>query len=148
MRYRSGPPHTGLAKTKNYLDFMIKSPTNGVLDFVLVLQSTGKVIGKAGVWETENNEMGFMLNHLYWGKGYMAEALQAVLPHVWDQGVEKIIADVDPRNDASIGLLEKFGFAVYARKEKTIETHIGWCDSVFLSASTPRPVVKEIANEA
>ncbi len=137
-RYRSGPPHTNKSKTKDYLDCMIASPTNGVLDFVLVLPSTGKVIGKAGIWETGTYEIGFMLNHSYWGQGYMADALQRLLPHIWQQGVESMIADVDPRNKASIGLLERFGFEEYERVERTIKTHLGWCDSVYLLLERPR----------
>lgn len=110
------------------------SPANGVLDFVLVLASTGKVIGKVGIWETKNCEIGFMLNRSYWGKGYMNEALEVLLPHIWKQGIDKMMADVDPRNEASIGLLEKVGFVEYMRQERTIETHLGWCDSVYLSS--------------
>lgn len=111
---------------------------NGVLDFVIVLTRTGRVIGKAGIWETENNELGFMLNRSCWGAGYMAEAFEDLLPHLWHQGVEKIIADVDPRNKASIRLLGGFGFVEYAREERTIETHLGWCDSVYLWLEKPR----------
>ena len=79
-----------------------------------------------------------MLNHSYWGQDYMADALQRLLPHIWQQGVERLIADVDPRNKASIGLLERFGFVEYEREERTIETHLGWCDSVYLLLERPR----------
>lgn len=118
---------------------MIDSPTNGHLDFVIVLACTGKVIGKAGIWETKNHEIGFMLNRIYWRRGYMAEAMEVLLRHIWRQGIEKMMADVDPRNEASMGLLEGFGFVEYAKEARTIETHMGWCDSVYLSLERPKP---------
>ncbi|KAL2049675.1 hypothetical protein ABVK25_010016 [Lepraria finkii] len=51
MKYWSCPPHTDKEQTNSYLTSMIASPTNGTLDFSLVLSSprsfaNGKVIGK------------------------------------------------------------------------------------------------------
>ena len=122
---------------------MIASPTNGTLDFCLVLTSprspaNDKVIGKAGIWNADTQEIGFMLNRSYWGKGYMNEALTMLLPHVWEQGVQKVVADVDPRNQASLQSLERFGFVETGRAVKTFETHLGWCDSVYLTLEKPQ----------
>ena len=76
-----------------------------------------------------------MLQRSMWGKGYMAETLDALLGPCglfWEKGVERVIADVDPRNEGSIGILRKFGFEETGRGEGTYETHLGWCDSVYL----------------
>ena len=125
---------------------MIASPTNGNLDFVIVLLSPtktdthslsnnhDKVIGKVGIWSATESEIGFMLSSAYWKQGYMAEALTALLGPdgvFWERGVEWVVADVDPRNDSCIGILTKFGFVETGRREKTLETHMGWCDSVY-----------------
>ena len=47
-------------------------------------------------------------------------------------GFEKITADVDPRNEASLGILQKFGFREVARREKTFEIGGEWVDSIDL----------------
>ena len=140
---RSCPLHTDKEQTNSYLTSTIASPTNGTLDFSLVLSSprssaNEKVIGRVGIWNADNQEIGFMLNRSYWGKGYMAEALATVLPHIWKQGVRRIVADVDPRNEASLRSLKRFGFQEPGRAERTFETHLGWCDSVYLALEKPK----------
>ncbi|KAF6230726.1 hypothetical protein HO173_011078 [Letharia columbiana] len=147
MRYWSCAPHTSLLQTTTYLHGMLASPANGSLDFVLVLVSPssptdpdsdpprGKVIGKAGIWSLSNSEIGFLLHRDVWGEGYMAEALTALLgPNgvFWKRGVEGVVADVDPRNEGSMGILRRFGFVETGREDRTFETHLGWCDSVYL----------------
>lgn len=121
---------------------MVSSANNGISDFVMVLESANPpiLIGKAGVWDLETGEIGFMLNRAYWSKGYMTEAFSALLDYLWSgKGgkVEFLTADVDPRNFASLGMLKKFGFYKTGYKEKTIETHLGWCDSVYLALKNP-----------
>lgn len=82
-----------------------------------------------------------MLHRNFWGSGYMAEALTALLGTrgvFWKRGVERVVADVDPRNDGSIGILKgRFGFVETGREERTFETHLGWCDSVYLELRGP-----------
>ena len=63
----------------------------------------------------------------------MTEALEALLPYLWAQGLERIVADVDPRNESSIRLLKSFGFVETGRAERTFETGLGWCDSVYFA---------------
>ena len=81
-----------------------------------------------------------MLNRAYWGVGYMFEALSALLSYLWSGEVglvEILTADADPRNDASIGLLTKMGFRQTGFRERTFETQIGWCDSVYFALENP-----------
>lgn len=122
---------------------MVKSPQNGLSDFVMVLSSPSSlpiVIGKVGTWSLEGSEIGFMLNRSYWGKGYMTEALSALIEYLWSGkggDLHKLTADVDPRNSASIGVLKKLGFKETGYGEKTILTHLGWCDSLYLTLHKP-----------
>ena len=66
----------------------------------------------------------------------MAEALAALLGPdgaLWARGVRRVRADVDPRNEGSVGILRgRFGFVEVGREERTVETHLGWCGSVYL----------------
>ncbi|KAF9563562.1 acetyltransferase, GNAT family protein [Agrocybe pediades] len=146
MNYWSTPPHTDIEQTKNFLANMIGSPQNGVLDFVVCLQGSDPttptsstsmtVIGKAGLYDGQ--EIGFMFDRDYWGKGYAFEALDAIVKHYWavkeDQPDAVIKADVDPRNTKSLRLLHKLGFVEVGTAKNTFETHLGWCDSVYLEA--------------
>ena len=130
---------------------MVSSANNGISDFAIVLRLSDSpvVIGKVGIWAVETGEVGFMLNRAYWGKGYMVEAFSALLEYLWSgKGGEvwKLTADVDPRNDASLGILKKFGFHETGYQEKTIETHLGWCDSVYLALKNPNSKSKTHSN--
>ena len=147
MSHRSCAPHTDISQTRKYLNNMIASPNNGTLDFVLVLSSkivadkASRVVGKAGISSLRSHskpEIGFMLKCSYWGHGYMVEALDVLLPHLWRDGIQEILADVDPRNVGSIGLLKRFGFVEVKLEKNTVETHLGWCDSLCLELTRPQ----------
>ena len=61
------------------------------------------------------------------------EAMAAFLDHVFARDdVDRLIADVDPRNRASLALLARHGFVETGRAKATWHTHIGSCDSVYL----------------
>ncbi|KLU85159.1 acetyltransferase [Magnaporthiopsis poae ATCC 64411] len=92
-------------------------------------------IGKAGVWR--DNEIGFMLARPYWGRGLAAEALTLVLDHLFagsgDVGRDQLVlADVDPRNAASLALLKRLGFEEYESRENTFQVGEQWVDSTYL----------------
>jgi ribosomal-protein-alanine N-acetyltransferase len=56
-------------------------------------------------------EIGFALQQGHWGKGLGSEAVGAVIDFAFEVvKMHRIEADVDPRNDRSLRLLERFGF--------------------------------------
>ncbi len=56
-------------------------------------------------------EVGFALARDCWGRGYMKEALPLMIGFAFSRlGLRRLEADVDPRNIASLRLLERFGF--------------------------------------
>jgi RimJ/RimL family protein N-acetyltransferase len=56
-------------------------------------------------------EIGYGLAHWAWGRGYMHEALKALLHFAFSElALNRIEADVDPRNKASAQVLERLGF--------------------------------------
>lgn len=62
-------------------------------------------------WEHQRAEVGFAVGRAHWGKGLMGEALPLLLRHAFeDLEFNRLEADVDPRNAASLHLLEKLGF--------------------------------------
>ncbi len=56
-------------------------------------------------------ELGYALGREHWGKGYMHEALTALLSFCFGNlNMHRIEADVDPRNVSSVRTLERLGF--------------------------------------
>jgi RimJ/RimL family protein N-acetyltransferase len=52
-----------------------------------------------------------VLGSAHWGCGYAAEALDAVLGYGFRElGLNRVEADIDPRNAASARVLERVGF--------------------------------------
>lgn len=135
MRYWSTLPHTDIEQTREWLGAMIEAPPEESDDFIVELG--GRVIGKAGCWRLP--EVGYILHPDHWGKGYAGEALGAAIAHVFaSYPVAALEADVDPRNTASLRLLERLGFRETRRAERTMQIGDEWCDSVYLSLKRPR----------
>ncbi|QXE01598.1 GNAT family N-acetyltransferase [Terribacillus sp. DMT04] len=68
----------------------------------------------------QRGEIGYELGKKYWRKGYMSQALQALLQEGYFQlDLNRIEAKVEPKNSASRMLLEKFGF----RQEGTLRQY-------------------------
>jgi RimJ/RimL family protein N-acetyltransferase len=56
-------------------------------------------------------EVGYALGRPYWGSGYITEALQALLDYAFQTlDLNRLEADIDPRNLASARTLERLGF--------------------------------------
>jgi ribosomal-protein-alanine N-acetyltransferase len=134
MRYWSRPPHQQVDETRVWVDDMINAPAAESDDFVVELD--GLVIGKAGCWRLP--EIGYILHPSTWGRGYATEALSAVAAHIFARhSIPEIIADVDPRNAASLALLAKIGFEETGRAEHTMQIGGEWVDSVYLALKRP-----------
>ena len=129
MAYWSSPPHESRDQTRDWLASMIAiQPTEGE-DFIV--EHEGKLVGKAGLWRFP--EIGFILHPDHWGRGFAGEALAPILDRAFGvHGLPKVDADVDPRNAASLRLLEGLGFRETGRKERTWFVGGQWCDSVYL----------------
>lgn len=129
MRYWSRPAHTQLAETEATLARLMQALPPEADEFVL--EHEGRVIGKAGMWRLA--EIGFILHPDYWRGGYMAEALAALIPHLFaNHRIDALTAEADPRNTGCLRLLAGFGFTETHRAERTLLWGDEWCDSVYL----------------
>jgi len=130
MRYWSTTPHATLDETRDWVANMVAAPAAESDDFVIELD--GRLIGKAGCWRLP--EIGYILHPDHWGKGYAREAMTAAIAHLFAaRGLEKITADVDPRNAPSIGLLRRLGFTETHRAKGTWQVGNELCDSVYFA---------------
>ncbi|MGJ9417855.1 GNAT family N-acetyltransferase [Massilia sp. CMS3.1] len=87
----------------------------GLCRYAITLADTGELIGICnlrGFFEQNRRcELGYALGSAHWGRGYAFEALEALLGHAFSAlDMNRIEADIDPRNDASARLLERLGF--------------------------------------
>lgn len=129
MRYWSRPPHDSRDDTRTFIEGTVASHARGEADDFAVVHE-GRVIGKAGAWRLA--EIGFILHPDHWGRGLGREALTAVVAHLFAaHPVDRLTAETDPRNGASITLLSRLGFRETHRAERTMQWRDEWCDSVY-----------------
>lgn len=81
----------------------------------LALRESNKIIGTVTLFNLNLSngraEIGYAMGSAYWGKGYMNEALTALIVHAFDVvKLRRLEADVDPRNTPSVSTLERLGF--------------------------------------
>lgn len=130
MAYWSTPPHESEGETAEWLANMAAiQPCEGE-DFIV--EADGQVIGKAGFYRFP--DLGYMFDPAVWGQGYAREAVGAVVERGFAvHRLPRIQADVDPRNTASMKLLERLGFAETHRQARTWLVGDTWCDSVYFA---------------
>ncbi len=128
MRYWSTPPHPDRATTQGNLDRMIASAAKRLVYFVF--EHDGRAIGVGGMHI--DYEVGFLLHPDFWRQGLVREAMQRIIPYLFDvTDAPALTADVDPRNDASVGLLRALGFTETHRAKNTFCINGEWSDSVY-----------------
>lgn len=54
-------------------------------------------------------ELGYVIAPAFWGKGYMTEALTAVIEHLLENGYDEVLTGAFAENLASIRVMEKCG---------------------------------------
>lgn len=109
-----------MLKNKSEAKKFIKQTINGakdesLLEWGVIEKESDTLIGVCAYsgWNREHKraEIGFALQKDRWGQRYMTELLQTFIAYGFRRlQLLRIEADVDPRNKASIRLLEKFGF--------------------------------------
>lgn len=130
MRYWSTPPHTDLDQTRNWLSNMIDASPDISDDYVI--EYKGVVIGKAGCYRIP--DIGYILYPDHWGRGLAREAVGAVCATVLRRpDVDRLTADVDPRNTGSIALLQRLGFVETGRAAATWVVGGEVCDSLYFT---------------
>lgn len=127
MRYWSTLPHVSVEQTEEWIAGMIDADPATSDDFLIEFE--GQVIGKMGAWRLP--DFGYLLAPSAWGRGYASEALKAFLDHRRRTRGRFLTADTDPRNHASIRLLQRHGFVETGRAEKTWLIGGQWFDSIY-----------------
>jgi [ribosomal protein S5]-alanine N-acetyltransferase len=116
MRYwSSGPLPNREAAADLQREIADGNQNNTMFKWGLALRESNKIIGTATLFNLSLSngraEIGYAMGSAHWGKGYMNEALRALVEHGFNvMNLRRLEADVDPRNTASILTLERLGF--------------------------------------
>ncbi|MEO8067847.1 MAG: GNAT family N-acetyltransferase [Flavobacteriales bacterium] len=111
--------------------------------WAITLRGNDTFIGLIGLWriikEHHRAELGYTLARAHWGKGIMSEAIQPVLDHGFKVfGCHSVEAITDPRNAASIRVLEKNGFVREGHFKENVFWNGVFTDSLVYSRLAPR----------
>lgn len=92
---------------------------------VMAIEVNNEAVGSIGIFpqsdiECKNAELGYLLSEAYWGKGIMPEAIRQMVEYGFKTfDITRIFARPFGPNIASQRVLEKAGFTLEARFEKT-----------------------------
>ncbi len=118
MRYWSFVAWTGMEQADNYIADAAEGMASGTcLRLGITLAGSGELIGQAALYKFDRDnrrcDVGYALGRPHWGHGYLAEAMAALLGHGFGAlNLNRVEADIDPRNSASAKALERMGFRV------------------------------------
>lgn len=107
-------------------------------NFVIIETRTETTIGACGLTGINQQfRRGEILYHLhpdYWGRGYATEIARKLLELAFSTcGLHRVIAACDPRNTASLRVIEKLGMQYEGRLRETALLREGWRDSLLYS---------------
>jgi ribosomal-protein-alanine N-acetyltransferase len=104
------------ADAEAWFDRVLANHEKGeALQFVIVLRESVRPIGTISLFHFNepvgSGEVGYSLAREFWGKGLTKEALAAFVNFGFDtMGLQRLEAELDPRNVASARVLEHAGF--------------------------------------
>jgi [ribosomal protein S5]-alanine N-acetyltransferase len=116
MRYWASPPLNDPNQAVQQLQSMQEDYLTGAaLRLGIERRLDQALIGTCSLFHfnlpSRRAEIGYALGRPYWGSGYMHEALQALLDYAFVAlDLNRLEADIDPRNTASARTLERLGF--------------------------------------
>ena len=143
MQYWSDPPVKQLEQAARMVNDDLHLQMDGSAAFwAIVLPDTGRVIGKITLINISHGnhraEIGYILNRQFWRKGYMTEALTAMIELSFSRfGLHRLEADIEPANEASLHLLEKLGFKREGYLRDRWHVYDTWQDSILLGLIKP-----------
>lgn len=109
-----------LAHARDFIAWAVDQPADETIFAICLKDETESFIGVASCERRETNEpeLGYWLGEPYWGKGYMSEAVAAIVTHAFTEaGHDRLVSGCRLQNLASRRVLEKVGFEHAGRYE-------------------------------
>lgn len=116
QRYGSHTPWTDLQQAIDYIDRDRRSMADGQhVQFAVVRREDDAMLGTCTLYQLDAQcrraDVGYALLPSAWGRGYANEAVTALLDWGFETlALNRVEADIDPRNAASARALERLGF--------------------------------------
>jgi [ribosomal protein S5]-alanine N-acetyltransferase len=113
-RYLAWRPHGDIAETRAVIDrFLAAWERQDEFCWLIFTGDAGEMIGSIGArTEDDGFNLGFLLARSHWGRGYVPEAITAVVDWAFTQPwVSRVWAACDVENHSSARALEKAGFS-------------------------------------
>jgi ribosomal-protein-alanine N-acetyltransferase len=144
LRYLDRAPMQSLQEAHELIDKNLDAfhKNEGIL-WALSLPDQPEMMGTITFWKMDKAnyraEIGYMLDLKYQGKGYMGEALNAVLKYGFETlKLHSVEANINPGNEASRLLLERAGFVREAYFRENYYFDGKFLDSAIYSLLAPR----------
>lgn len=120
--YLTGYQHANLEESRSFIEKINTGIANNQsIYWVMELKGKPGLIGSVCLWNLDKKharaETGYMLHPDFQGQGYMKEAMDSVLTYAFEQmHLKSILAYTHKHNQASAGLLKKYGFVLMPGK--------------------------------
>lgn len=121
-KYLVWKPHKNISETKEYLRFCIEKWKEGEFCFTITKKTSKEVIGMIrAAFKDSESRIGYVIAQDEWNKGYMTEALNAIIDFSFSHPkIQKVYAVCDLENKASARVMEKAGL----KREKILKRYI------------------------
>lgn len=135
-RYQDWFPESVEEVRDNIINMPLSIDTADVcFQFVILTKNENRLIGDMGIIFTNHDrmqaEIGCTLNKEFQGKGYATEALNVMVNYLFGTlHKHRIVASIDPRNTASISLIERLGFRKEAHFRESYYLRGEWVDDI------------------
>lgn len=131
-KYWAGPAHKTIAETERYIAETLEAPTTRGW---AITESGGEALGRIALFQVRAGvgELGIIMRRDAHGRGLASKAVKLVCDYAFRElDMHRIVADVDPDNNASLSLFLRAGFQREGLLRGNWKTHLGVRDSVIL----------------
>jgi ribosomal-protein-alanine N-acetyltransferase len=135
LRWNNDPAYTGEFEpfetvTQKELKEWLLREKPGQLWYVILAdgERVGQVVGR--VQDDGSIQVGYRLVPSARGRGYATDAVLALSRRLFAEGVPRITAEVNPKNIATLKVLERAGFRRVGYKERAINIDGVWLDGL------------------
>lgn len=114
-KYLTWPTHKSVENSAGYISFCLESyKSDDSYQWGIELKETGELFGNISVVKMDADieavELGYVIGRRYWGNGYTAEAVKAVMAFLFKEvGVNRVAARHDTNNPNSGKVMQKAG---------------------------------------
>lgn len=114
-KYLTWQTHKSVKDSAGYMDFCLETyKKDSSYQWGIELKETGELFGNISVVKMDEDlnavELGYAIGRRFWGNGYAAEAVKAVIAFLFEEvGVNRIAARHDTNNPNSGKVMRKAG---------------------------------------